>query len=362
MRLRDFVGNQRMVEILRRGQLPQASLFTGPEGVGKKTLALSLAAMANCKDRQKDELCGKCSSCVKESAGHHPDILLFEPHKNLIRIGKSARDLKKSGRDPQKSGRGLNTMRPLSREVQFRPFEGRLRFFIIDQAETMTEKAANCILKTLEEPPDTSRIILISSFPHRLLPTIRSRCQAFPFHPLGREEILRYLEDHLPEDHPEMRASLAEGSIAVALSLNLEETLEQRDRMLGLLISWCEQESFESLYNQCEQLPLRSELKTREGVRRYLNLLQRIVEDLYFLQVDTPQRIVNQDRLDDLQKLSEGVELNWVRELLYHVDRARWDIDHYVNPLMCFETLWLMSSRDMSSRDTSNVGNRHRQV
>jgi hypothetical protein len=174
---------------------------------------------------------------------------------------------------------------------------------------------------------------------------------------LGREEILRYLENHLTEDHPEMRASLAEGSIAAALSLDLEETLGQRDRMLELLTSWCRQESFEALYKQCEQLPLRSELKTREGVRRYLNLLQRLGEDLYFLQVDTPERIVNQDRLDDLQKLSEGVELNWVREFLYHVDRARWDIDHYVNPLMCFETLWLMSSRD-----TNNVGNRHRQV
>ncbi|TDI13880.1 MAG: DNA polymerase III subunit delta' [Acidobacteria bacterium] len=332
-----------MVEILRRGQLPQASLFTGPEGVGKKTLALSLAAMANCKGDTEDELCGTCSSCVKESAGHHPDIWLFQPHKNVIHIGKDSRD--------------PNTMRELNREVQFRPFEGRLRFFIIDQAETMTEKAANCILKTLEEPPETSRIILITSFPHRLLPTIRSRCQAFPFHPLGREEVLRYLEDHLTEDHPEMRASLAEGSIAVALRLDLEETLGQRDRMLELLTSWCGQESFEALYKQCEQLPLRSELKTREGVRRYLNLLQRIGEDLYFLQVDTPQRVVNQDRLDDLQKLSEGIELNWVRDFLYHVDRARWDIDHYVNPLMCFETLWLMSSRE-----TSNVGNRHRQV
>ncbi len=322
-----------MVQFLRRGQLPQASLFTGPEGVGKKTLASSLAALANCKGDTEDELCGTCSSCVKEAAGHHPDVLLFQPHKNLIRI---------------------DTMRELNREVHFRPFEGRLRFFLIDQAETMTEEAANCILKTLEEPPDTSRIILISSFPHRLLPTIRSRCQAFPFHPLGREEILRYLEDHLTEDHLEMRASLAEGSIAVALRLDLEETLEQRDRMLGLLTSWCGQESFEALYRQCEQPPLRSELKTREGVRHYLNLLQRIGEDLYFLQVDTPERIVNQDRLEDLQKLSEGVELNWVRDFLYHVDRARWEIDHYVNPLMCFETLWLMSSSD--------VRNRHRQV
>ena len=89
---------------------------------------------------------------------------------------------------------------------------------------------------------------------------------------------------------------------------------------------------------------MRSELKTREGVRHYLNLLQQIGEDLYFLQVDTPERVVNQDRMEDLRKLSEDVKLNWVRDFLYHVDRARWEVDHYVNPLMCFETLWLMSS------------------
>ena len=336
MRLRDFVGNHRIVELLRRGRLPQASLFTGPEGVGKKTLALSLAALANCKDPKGFELCGKCSSCVKEAAGFHPDVLLYQPDKNLIRIA---------------------AMRALNREVHFRPFEGRLRFFIIDQAETLTEEAANCILKTVEEPPETSRIVLISAFPHRLLPTIRSRCQLFPFRALDRKEIQAYLEEHLRDDNLEMRAALAEGSIVIALALNLEETLQQRDRMLELLTSWCRQESFEVLYKKCEQPPLRSELKTREGVRTYLDLLQRLGEDLYFLQVNTPERLLNGDRMEDLQKLSQDLKLNWVRDFLYHVNQSRWELEHYVNPLMCFETLWLMNSRAIP-----NVGNRHSQV
>jgi len=336
VRLRDFVGNHRIVALLRRGRLPQASLFTGPEGVGKKTLGLSLATLANCKDPEGAELCGKCSSCVKAATGNHPDILLFQPHKNLIRI---------------------EAMRTLNREVHFRPFEGRLRFFIIDQAETLTEKAANCILKTVEEPPETSRIVLISAFPHRLLPTLRSRCQVFSFRPLDRKAIQGCLETHLKTDDLEMRASLAEGSIAKALELDLEETLERRDRMLELLTSWCRQESFEVLYKRCEEPPLRSELKTREGVRCYLDLLQRLGEDLYFLQVNTPERLVNRDRMENLKELSEDLELNWVREFLYHVDQSRWEIDHYVNPLMCFETLWLMSSGK-----ASNARNRYSQV
>ncbi|MDA2928857.1 DNA polymerase III subunit delta' [Acidobacteria bacterium AH-259-O06] len=336
MRLENFVGNQRIVGLLRRGRLPQASLFTGPEGIGKKTLALSLAALTNCKDGSGTDLCEKCSSCVKASIGNHPDISLFQPQKHFIRI---------------------DAMRELNREVQFRPFEGRLRLFIIDQAETMTHEAANSILKTLEEPPETSRIVLVSAFPHRLLPTIRSRCQDFCFHPLDRKEIRTYLENHLPGEDAELRAAFADGSIGTALELNLEETLRDRDRMLELLTSWCRRQSFEILYRKCEEQPLRSDLKKRERVRHYLDLLQLLGEDLYFLQVNTPERVVNRDQITDLKKLSEGISLSWIKDLLYDIDRSRWEIDHYVNPLMCFETLWLMNPGE-----ASNAGNRHRQV
>ena len=326
MKLRDFVGNQRLVHLLRRGQLPQASLFTGPDGIGKRTLALSLAEWANCKDPGSKDLCGKCSSCTKAAGGHHPDILLFEPHKNHLRI---------------------DTMRALNREVHFRPFEGRLRFFIIDRAETMTDQAANSILKTIEEPPETSRIVLISAFPYRLLPTIRSRCQVFSFRPLTQKEIHHYLEHHLPADNLEMRAAFADGSIGTALELNLEETLQERDQMLELLISWCTQESFAALYRKCEQPPLRNELKIRDRVQRYLDLLQRLGEDLYFLQVNTPNRVINRDRIEELHQLSETLQLHWVRDFLYHIGQSKWEIDHYVNPLMCFETLWLMTRREL---------------
>ena len=107
-----FVGNHKIVELLRQGELPQSSLFTGPEGVGKKTLVLSLAALANCKQPIQNDLCGNCSSCMKAVQDNHPDILLFQPEKELIRT---------------------KVTRRLSREAQFRPFEGRLRFFIIDE-------------------------------------------------------------------------------------------------------------------------------------------------------------------------------------------------------------------------------------
>ncbi len=327
MRLENFAGNQKAVGLLRKGRLPQSSLFTGPEGVGKKTLALLLASLANCKNPSRNDLCGSCSSCVKAALGNHSDILLFQPQKDLIRIAVTRR---------------------LCREAQFRPFEGRLRFFLIDEAEKMTPEAAHSILKTLEEPPETSRLVLITAFPQRLLATIRSRCQSFPFRSLDRGQVRAYLEEHSEAEDLEVRAAFSEGSIGLALRLNTQELVQNRDRMLDLLAAWCERESFALLYEKCERQPLRTELKKREQVRNYVDLLQLLLQDLYFLQVGTAERVVNQDRIQDLDRLSANLELNWVRDFLYHVQGVKWDLDHYVNPLMCFETLWLMNRRKPS--------------
>lgn len=332
MKLKEIIGNRPLLDLLRRGTLAPATLFHGPEGVGKRTLALALAALANCQKPAAAELCGQCPSCVKADAGSHPDILLFQPDRNLIRI---------------------DTMREMSREVQFRPFEGRLRFFLVDDAEKMNQEAANSILKTLEEAPDTSRIVLVSAFPERLLSTIRSRCQAFRFHSLRPDQIEAYLQERCPEDSGELRAAFADGSIGKALSLNLEERIRERRWMLDLLESWSNQGSFEAIYRKNEQAAQKSYLKSRQGVLRGLEILEQICEDLYFLQVGTPQRVVNRDLLEELQQLSEQLTLDWVRDFLYHTAQSKWEVEHYVNPLLSFETLWLK---------LIHVGNPHGEV
>ena len=144
MKFEDLLGNEAVLDLLRSGRLPQASVFSGPEGIGKKTSALLLASLANCKAPSGNDLCGRCNSCLKVEGGNHPDIRLYQP--------EGASDSIK-----------IEVMREMNREAQYRPFEGNLRFFIIDEAEKMNEAAANSILKTLEEPPETSRLILISS-------------------------------------------------------------------------------------------------------------------------------------------------------------------------------------------------------
>ena len=325
MKLEDFVGNQPIVHLLRNGHLPPASLFTGPDGIGKKTLALGLAALGNCKNPIDHDSCGECPSCTKAAAGQHPDIRLLEPEKGSLKIA---------------------IMREFNREVRFRPFEGQFQFFIIDQAETMTEAAANSILKTIEEPPESSRIILVSAFADRLLATIRSRCQVFPLIPLSQKEIQGYLRDHGSDQDLEMTASYSQGSIGRALGLDLDGALEDRDLMLELLSSWNTHRSFKSIYQKCEQSPLKTELKNRERVQYYLELLEGLGEDLYFMHVETPHRVMNHDRIEELGQLSRSLGLNWVRSFLYHVGQSKRDVSHYVNPLMCFETLWLMSRNE----------------
>jgi DNA polymerase III subunit delta' len=333
----DFVGNERLVGLLIRRGLPQSSLFVGPDGVGKKTLALALARLAHCKAGPQDWPCGHCSSCLKAKSGNHPDITLVEPVKNTIRI---------------------DTMRQLSQEAQYRPFQGAVRIFIVDQADRMTEEASNSILKTLEEPPSTSKLVLVTAYPERLLPTIRSRCQTFMFHSLSRHEIEDYLTRRQVAGDTRLRAAFAGGSIGSALALDLESTIADRDLMLGLLVQWRRSECFETIFTQAERDPLRSDLKNRERVARLLEVLQNLAEDLYYLQVSTPERVVSRDRQQQLEDLSRSLSLDWLRTFIYHVVQSRWEVDRYVNPLMCFETLWLKSR----SGRVNGVGHSHNQI
>ena len=323
--LQSIAGNDQLIRLLRRGRLPQSSLFTGPDGVGKKTVALLLAALANCKSPTGDDLCGVCGSCIKAAAGNHPDIQLFQTEQQKISI---------------------DSMRRLSREAQFRPFEGELRFFVIDQAEKMSEEAANSILKTLEEPPETTRIVLVSAYPQRLLSTILSRCQTFPFSGLSQDDIVSYLSENTDLEKIALRASFSEGSLGTAMEIDIEATVEQRNLMLEFLDGWSQRQGFESVFQLCESRPLNADLKKRDKVRRYLELLQCLSYDIYFLLIGASQRVVNVDCIERLHKLSQSVSVEQIRDLLYHIAESQRDVDRYVNPLMCFETLWLGLAED----------------
>ncbi len=338
MHLRNLIGNEKLLGLLGRNPLPPASIFQGPDGIGKRAAALALAALANCRQPDGHDCCGSCSSCVKAEVGNHPDIRLFVPEKNVIKI---------------------DMMRDLSREAYYRPFEGKARFFVVDEAEKMNEEAGNSLLKTLEEPPPTSHLVLVTAFPQRLLATIRSRCQTFSFQPLTRSQIVAYLEAQGRSEGSELRAAFADGSIGKALSLDIEKLIRDRDVMLDLLNAWQATKSFEEIFKRTESSPIKGDLRNpdreraRERTKGYLELLHTLAEDLYFILTGTPERLINLDRRSELEKLSRQLTLDGIGNLLYHIAQSYWDVDHYVNPLLSFETLWLRAEQGMQyGRDT----------
>jgi len=326
-----MVGNRHLVELLVRSGLPQSALFAGPEGIGKRTIASLLAARANCRHPKPDDLCGTCPSCSKALSGFHPDIRFYpvvEPANTI----------------------GIDDVRELSQEAQYRPFEGSWRVFIIDRAERMTPEAQNALLKTLEEPPETSHLVLVTGYPQRLLSTIRSRCQLINFRPLRREEIANFLQQRCDLSQPELRSSFAGGSLGAALELDLEALISRRDRVLKLLKDWLADGSFGTIFAHTESREWSGVLKKRDEVAYVLDLLQSICYDLHFHIEGTPGRIVNTDRVAEIEALAHAVDdPRPLRALLEAIVEARRDIERYVNPQMSFETLWLAAARKLQS-------------
>jgi DNA polymerase III subunit delta' len=219
----DFLGNAPVCRAIRRqltdGQFPNSVLFSGIQGIGKWTLAQSVAKALNCGTLRND-FCDDCSSCRRISENAHPDVRNIAPDGQFIKIDQ---------------------MRDLSREAFFKPFEGRKQVFVIDEAERLRDEAANSILKTLEEPPDTSILILVTSRPNDLLPTIRSRCQNFRFAPLTPPDLEQQLERQTQYSLEERRliARISAGSLGKALTIDLVEYRLEREEMLSLLQACC---------------------------------------------------------------------------------------------------------------------------
>ncbi len=333
VRLSDYFGNRSLVELFRRNPLPPSSIFAGPDGVGKRTLAVSLSALTNCESQEENDLCGQCSSCVKVSAGNHPDV-------TVVDFAWIETFLKSKNKRANPRVIPIDVMRELVREAQFQPFQGPVRVFIVDDAHKLNEAAANSLLKTLEEPSFTTRIVLVTPFPESLLATIRSRCQLFTFGRIRRDEVTRYLEER-GEEQAQLKSALSTGSIGAALSLNLEQMLRDRDQLLHLLQGWFENPLFSTVFQAVESSELGRELRNRERALELLSLLQRLAEDLYYLRVGTPERLKNIDQREALVSLAATTQLSWIESFLYYTREAIADIEGYVNPLMCFETLWL---------------------
>src|SRR6188472_4225714 len=208
MRLADLIGQDTartaLLRAIEHGHLAHAYLFNGPPGVGKRRAAHGLAMALNCGTAPGTG-CGACEICRRIDAGLHPDVPTFGP----------------SGPGGQIVIDDARTIQALARS---RPHEANARVIVVEDADAMNPNAANCLLKTLEEPLARNHMVLCTSAPDRLLPTIRSRTQHVRFRPLSFAELLQVARAHaIPDARAEVAAALADGSAARLFALAAED-------------------------------------------------------------------------------------------------------------------------------------------
>ena len=211
-------GHDEVVEQFRRalgrGRMASSFLFVGPEGVGKRKFALKLAQALLCQTRPEAALdpCGECPACAQVAAGTHPDLALVArpPEKSFIPLELLIGDKEHRGREG------------LCHDIAMKPFMGGRKIALIDDGDYLNPEGANCLLKTLEEPPPRSVLILIGTSPTKQLPTIRSRCQLIRFRPLPDDTVAELLAArNLVSEPAEARrvAAHCEGSLQRAMEL-----------------------------------------------------------------------------------------------------------------------------------------------
>lgn len=318
MTFEQILGHDHQKEILHRalanGRLAHAYLFSGPDGIGKRLLAIALARTIVC-DEQRG--CGNCIACRKIDHQNHPDLHILEPDGNSIKIEQ---------------------IRTFQKELNLKPLEAPRKICLIEKAECMTTGAGNALLKTLEEPRGDTLLILLTDQPQMLLETIRSRCQPLPFtrHPNSR--IKAELEKQLGIDSAESHvlAALSEGSFKKAFGKDRELYLEQRRDLLKTLTGL-------SSGSILPILDFADQLATDKAILPdILEIFQAFYRDvLMTLQGRTEEELVNLDLIEKIRRVSRRETVKTLLEKLDALLEARKQLDRNVNRQLAMEVLLL---------------------
>lgn len=217
-RPRDFdeiVGQEHVVTSLKssieKDRVAHAYLFAGPRGVGKTSAARILAKALNCKERATPNPCGKCSSCTDIAAGRSLDVIEIDGASN----------------------RGIDEIRTLRENVKFAPAQGRFKIYIIDEVHQITADGFNALLKTLEEPPPFVKFIFATTSPHKVMPTILSRCQRLEFRRISVLEIIAQLEKVCAAENIQI-----DKQVLAAIARSSDGALRDAESILDQLISF----------------------------------------------------------------------------------------------------------------------------
>ena len=336
MAFNNILGQDRpkltLEKALRSGRIPSSYLFYGQESVGKKFTAIQIAKALNCETLSPVDSCDKCSSCQKIDRRSHTDLFILEP--------------KKSTPTSKEAILKIDDIRELQNKLIYLPYEGNTKVAIINNAGCINTQATNSFLKTLEEPPSKTLIILIASNPYQLLPTVVSRCQGIRFYPLPNEAIKKIIGHHLKsetgESQPEeieLRSRRSMGQVAQALEEDLLKTSQDREELINLI-------SIVS-FKRMDQVFLwtKTKAKQTERIQLILDELTRILRDTALIKVDPKTNaLINKDLTKQLTTLSMKKSMTALLSMCEAVQRTKSALRSNANTQLCLENMLICFS------------------
>ncbi len=333
MPFRDCIGHRRLLAVLSRAvarrSLPPSLMLTGPEGVGKRRVAVALAQALNCPtpastDTLELDACGTCASCQRIARSTHPDVLLIEPGPNgSIKVDQ---------------------VRDAVERAAYRPFEGKRRVVVIDDADALVDQAQNALLKTLEEPPAASVFLLVTSRPDAMLPTIRSRCPQLRFRPLSVDDVFAALvQAKFSDGEARAVAATADGSIGRALQATAGDLVVSRDIAARVLLhAAAGDDPGRRLEGTRDLLSTtgRGGAEDREQVALHLRAMASLLRDVELLATGADEAaLANADVRDELGRLRAYHGDRGLRAFAA-VDRALTALDGNASPKLVAD--WLL--------------------
>lgn len=340
MPFQSIIGHQSTIASLQtavaRQRLAHAYLFHGEAAIGKRTTAICFAQALNCErgpSNNRLDACGSCRSCQQIEARTHPDYFVIEPDRELA--------------TPQIK---IEQVREIEQQIMYRPLIGERKICLIDEADRMTIGAANALLKTLEEPPDHSLFLLITSRPAALPATIRSRCQSLRFATPARTDVEAavILKREMPPADARLLAMISEGRLGEALSTDLKSVRCQQQELLDLV-------SPHFLRSVTNVLTAAESLAKADRAAEMLSWLARWIRDLLIIQIGADRdQLLYLESLQTLEAYARQADTDSLLDLLQDIEKTEQQATRHLNLHMALENI-LLRLREAVTTSSSAV-------